>query len=160
MEGLASLDYNVANPLKIYGDRVIPDRNNVNTRLRMYEFANLMGGDHMAGDAGDYVYFDGTQGNSLGHMGDVGKLPWHPTFSNESAFATNSVNQSGNNIGLAEGGQWIENGNGGYQYQPSIWQMQQPNYVENLQRYYQQEKGRGIDSVQLPIPYDSKKLFK
>ena len=158
MKGLGSLSYNVANPLKIYGDKVIPDKSDVDTRLYMYELANLLGGDHMAGDAGDYVYFDGVKSNNLGHMGDKGKLPWHPTFSNESVFATNAKNNS--NIGLAEGGEWLEGDNGDYQYAPSNWQMSQPNYLRDLQRYYQYEKGKGIDKVKLPIPYDSNKLFK
>jgi hypothetical protein len=157
--GLGSLYYNVANNAKIYGDKVIPDRNDVNTRLSMFELANALGGSHMSGDAGDYVYFDGVNSNNFGHMGDAGKLPWHPTFSNGSVFATNAKNKA-NNFGLAEGGEWFKGGDNLYQYTPSNWQLSQPRYLEGLQRYYENEKGRGIDKVKLPMPYDSDKLFK
>ena len=110
--------------------------------------AQALGGSRM--DGNDYVVFDNEVADSqTGHMSDRGKLPWHTTFSNESVFATNSKEPV---LGLAEGGRWI-NKNGKWIYEPSAWQLTQPGYLESLQRYYDYEKGRGIDGVQLPSPY-------
>lgn len=40
------------------------------------------------------------QGDPNAHFSDIGKRPWHPTFSNESAYSNNQT----------PGGQWVQNG--------------------------------------------------
>ena len=96
---------------------------------------------------GDYDYSKADEVNRFGHSTDLGKLPWHPTFSDQSAY--NSL--------ATPAGHWNEQSNSegklGWNYQPSLWQMKQPDYINSLQRYYNQEAGRGIDTVTLPIPY-------
>ena len=96
----------------------------------------------LGGISGDYDYGKGKEANSVGHQTDKGKLPWHPTFSNESAYAS-----EGN-----PGGSW-GNVDGKWVFTPSQQQMQTPGYVESLAQYYAQEKGKGIDKVNMPVPY-------
>ena len=80
---------------------------------------------------------DGIEGNSL-----QGKLPYHPTFSNESPYASK----------LGTNPHW-ENNNGRDVYYPTQEQMQRDGYIAELQDYYKREKGKGIDKIIVPAPY-------
>ena len=74
-----------------------------------------------------------------GHIGDIGKLPNHPTFSNESLYDSKET----------PAGTW-EQTEKGWGYTPSEWQANQPNYKEKLMRYFNREKGHGIDYINSP----------
>jgi hypothetical protein len=63
------------------------------------------------------------EADDKGHYADFGKLPSHPTFSNESKYSNSQT----------PGGGWDHN--------------------EGLARYFQNEYGRGIDNVKMPVPY-------
>ncbi len=105
---------------------------------------------------GDYI-IDNTVPNTVdanGHMLDglehnsmQGKLPMHPTFSDQSPYRDDTA------------GKWEEaygNGPGGVDvYYPTQAQMQGLGYIENLTDYYKHEKGRGIDDIKVPPPYKS-----
>ena len=78
--------------------------------------------------------------NDDGHYTDAGKLPNHPSFSNQSVFATNTD----------PGGSW-SNQNGRWIYSPSDKQLLTNGYIDKLQRYFNNEYGRGIDGVSLPF---------
>ena len=72
----------------------------------------------------DYAYqYMGVPGSN-GHGSDKGKLPNHPTFSNESAFA-NAMNP---------GGQWIQTFQG-TRFQPSMQQWMRPGYDQYIRSY-------------------------
>lgn len=72
-----------------------------------------------------------------------GKLPSHPTFSDESPYAISGF------VG-AEGGKWSKVGNK-WNYTPSNAQFKRnPSYESALLEYFNQEKGNGIDTITLP----------
>ena len=52
---------------------------------------------HQLGPNYDYSVFSGKQ-DSRGHSGDIGKLPWHPTYSDQSAYK-----------GFGPQGIWVDN---------------------------------------------------
>jgi hypothetical protein len=145
MAGLTNnpLMYNLQNQ-KIYGDMVVPDKRSLSQRLSGYELATALSGNGMSGDASDYVDLGNMNVDASGHASDVGKLPWHPTFSNESLFASNNANP---NIGLAAGGRWDDS-----VFYPSRWQMQQPRYID-MMRGYANSPNSGVDAVIPPMPY-------
>jgi hypothetical protein len=72
-----------------------------------------------------------------------GKLPGHPTFSEESPYAIKGLK-------AAEGGKW-NNKDGKWDYTPSQYQFERDsNYADGLWNYFQHEKGNGIDRIILP----------
>ena len=94
--------------------------------------------------------------NEHGHSGDSlngstvqGKLPWHPTFSDQSPYAGNGAPRWEEAYGLGPLGKDV--------YHPTIEQIQRPGYMNELTRYFTNEKGRGIDAVEMPIPYKQNK---
>jgi hypothetical protein len=149
----SAFNYNLSNN-KVYGDRLLPDDRPIQDRFAQYKLAKYLGGSGMHGDSGDYVDLGNMKFDAYtGHGGDAGKLPWHPTFSNQSAFSTNFVN--GEPIfGMAEGGKWTSD-NRGDTFYPSQWQMSRPGYQRELQRYFDNERGRGIDNIVVPPPYEN-----
>ena len=78
--------------------------------------------------------------NDDGHYTDAGKLPNHPTFSNQSVFATDT----------SPGGSW-SNREGRWIFNPSDKQLLTRGYMNKLQEYFNDEYGRGIDGVSLPF---------
>lgn len=108
------------------------------SRMNMDEVSRLLGWIN-----GDYDYGADNQAGEYGHYSDKGKLPHHPTFSDESKYHTAD----------APGGSWSL-ANGGWDFKPTINQIQNvPGYLNSLARYYEEEKGKGIDKVTMPIPY-------
>ena len=96
---------------------------------------------------GDYDYGADSQGpNELGHYTDKGKLPYHPTFSEQSIYANEDT----------PGGKWAKDKD---EFTPSHRQVQQPGYTKGLADYFRQEYGRGITSVKYPVPYATPKEF-
>ena len=92
--------------------------------------------------------------NEMGHMQDgyegntlQGKLPWHPTFSEESPYATGNSPRWESSYGLGPLGKDI--------YHPTQEQMQRKGYVDELSRYFasDQNRGKGIDKIVMPAPY-------
>jgi hypothetical protein len=85
------------------------------------------------------------QGNGLvPHFTDAGKLPNHVTFSDQAVL------DSGN------GGHWVERSQsptGEDTFYPSPQQLRGLGYLDKLQRYFDHEKGNGIDKVIVPPPY-------
>ena len=73
------------------------------------------------------------------HFIDRFKKPNHPTFSTESQYSNDET----------PGGQWNTFGDNKekWNYTPSEWQKGQPNYREKLGRYFEWQKGNGIDSI-------------
>lgn len=94
---------------------------------------------------GDYDYGAGGIQGANGHYGDIGKLPWHPTFSNESKYSNAETPGGawGNIPGAKE--QWV--------FTPSANMMNQEGYDQKLAQYLKNEYGRGIDKVEMPAPY-------
>lgn len=86
-----------------------------------YDVAEANKGKH-AGYNPDYSFglaaLAGTNMNpdDIGHFKDAGKLPNHPTFSNEAILSGQGL------LGQAEGGQWNSN-EGKHSFTPSRWQM-------------------------------------
>ena len=83
------------------------------------------------------------EADDKGHYTDLGKLPSHPTFSNESKYSNAQT----------PGGSWDHNPKEGWVYTPSQEQLKSEGYTEGLARYFQNEYGRGIDNVKMPVPY-------
>ena len=78
------------------------------------------------------------------HFGDAGKLPGHPTFSDQALL------HSMQNVG----GRWDEaNMNHGDVFYPSTQQLDQKGYLDKLQETFVFEKGNGIDDVVVPDGY-------
>ena len=85
---------------------------------------------------------DNPKGMGLGSLAG-GKLPSHPTFSNESPYYIKG-------FASAEGGSWDKQGPK-WNYTPSNEQIKRdPNYLDGLMHYFSREKGNGIDSITLP----------
>jgi len=63
-----------------------------------------------------------------GHSTDVGKLPWHPTFSQESGYSNSKT----------PGGVWDKYGN----YRPSV-QMATDGRVRGLSEYFREVEPNG-----------------
>lgn len=102
---------------------------------------------------GDYDYgAGGIQQGVDGHYGDIGKMPWHATFSNESKYST--VETPGgiwsNVPGAKE--QWV--------FTPSANMMNQEGYDTRLAEYLKNEYGKGIDKVEMPAPYAKPQSIK
>ncbi|RLG27758.1 hypothetical protein DRO03_11375, partial [Methanosarcinales archaeon] len=104
---------------------------------------------------GDYVIDNSIQSgvNEDGHMLDglagnnvQGKLSMHPTFSKQSPHANESAGTWQEAYGNGPNGQDV--------FYPSREQMNTPGYAEGLARYFQHERGRGIDKIQVPPPYN------
>lgn len=92
----------------------------------------------------DYGKSDLVQ-SANGHFSDSGKMPWHPTFSNESSYS-----QPG-----SEGGEWNQTGINSYSYTPSKYQIQS-GFTKGLGKYM-----KNIEpdvELKAPVPYD-KKIF-
>ena len=147
---------------KMYGSgnnaSLVKDERPVQHRLDQLDVAKALGGVNFHGDGGDYIDMGNLSMNEFGHGGDEGKLPWHPSFSNQSAFATNTVKPIYGVPKIAEGGTWVARGENGSKkdvFSPSVFQAKQPWFKNNLQRYYTNERGAGIDEVNMPIPYDN-----
>ena len=111
---------------------------------------------------GDYV-IDNTVSSNVnadGHMldglGDVsqvqGKLPYHPTFSDQSPYRDASAGKWVEAYGLGPLGKDV--------YYPTQEQMQRPGYSAELAQYFKYEKGRGIDDIVVPPPYKNIKGTK
>jgi len=83
------------------------------------------------------------EADDKGHYTDLGKLPYHPTFSNESKYSNAQT----------PGGSWDHNPKEGWVYTPSVDQMKVPEYAEGLGRYLSREYRRGIDNIKMPAPY-------
>ena len=67
----------------------------------------------------------GAAADHRGHLPDTFKKPNHPTFSNESIYAS----------GKYPGGEWIDQGGGKWTFQASPWNVQ--NYgASDLQSYF------------------------
>jgi len=82
------------------------------------------------------------------HFTDGGKLPTHPTFSNESIFSTPQH----------PGGHWVgkdQSPTSQDTYYPSVNQLHGLGYLDKLQNYYDRNKGNGIDKVIVPPPYSN-----
>lgn len=73
-----------------------------------------------------------------GHLGDVGKLPWHPTFSQESAYSNSKV----------PGGVWTDVG-----FRPSV-QMVSDGRTQGLAAYMAQAEPSS--KLLTPIPMNKK----
>jgi hypothetical protein len=101
-------------------------------------YAKMNGGIY-----GDYDYGTDNVKGEFGHYTDKGKLPFHPTFSNESKYSNAQT----------PGGSWDHNPKEGWVYTPSQEQLKSEGYTEGLARYFQNEYGRGIDNVKMPVPY-------
>jgi len=104
----------------------------------------------LGGISGDYDYSQGGEANAMGHYTDKGKMPWHPTFSNESVYS-NADNA---------GGEWYTTDEGKWKFVPSQQQVVEPGYAAMLAEYYQNEKGKGIDTVEYPVPYKTPDKYK
>ena len=89
----------------------------------------------------DYDYSKIGKLDYRGHGTDKGKLPWHPTFSNESEY-------SGSNF---TGGVWDRNGN----YTPSM-DMIKSGQTAGLQKYFNKYEK---ESKLLTTPPMSKSAF-
>ena len=75
---------------------------------------------------GDYDYGKSDQIQAAnGHYSDSGKLPWHPTFSTESAYSTPEF----------KGGTWSQDSNGRHIYSPSE-DMINSGYTKGLGKYF------------------------
>ena len=90
------------------------------------------------------------QGLSLdgrGHGSDIGKLPNHPTFSNESAYDGLLLA----NGQRANGGVW---NTGNKNYTPSNFQLSNMNQgdVNRLQKYFNENEAAAGYSLNIPIP--------
>ena len=74
-----------------------------------------------------------------------GKLPWHPTFSNESPYA--------NGLSSTSAGEW-EKKSDGWQYSPSQGQFNRDiNYQDKLYEYFKHNQGTNdeqTNSIKLP----------
>ena len=83
-------------------------------------------------------------GNGEQYLGlAAGKLPGHPTFSTESPYNIDGFRS-------AQGGQW-SGSDGDWTYSPSQSQIDRdPAYLDKLQKYYDREKGKGIDKIEMP----------
>ena len=109
--------------------------------------------------------------NGHGHFGDAGKLPSHPTFSDQAVLDSSAFH----------GGQWLRapyggEGRLGDVFIPSTDQMQQKGvsnppmsltpydkgfqpptaqeqYAYELKAYLDRERGQGIDAIEVPPPY-------
>jgi hypothetical protein len=101
-------------------------------------YAKMNGGVY-----GDFDYGADNVKGEFGHYTDKGKLPYHPTFSNESKYSNAQT----------PGGDWDYNPKQGWVFTPSVDQMKKPEYSEGLGRYFSREYRRGIDNVQMPAPY-------
>ena len=90
----------------------------------------------------DYDYSKTSGIDSRGHSTDLGKLPWHPTFSQESAYSSPEF----------IGGVWNQNGN----YTPSL-DMINAGFTHGLGRYMRRVEP---NSKLLVTPPLSKKAFE
>ena len=108
-------------------------------------------------DGGNYIIDDKFGSNTRDHRGHMqdggyssklqGKLPWHPTFSDESPYASEKM----------PGGTWF-NGRGlvADRFTPSQ-QMVQDGRTRGLADYFRRvEKGNELVA---PVPYDAKSAF-
>ena len=110
------------------GGYVLSDQQALNDIERMKT------GKHLP-DAGD----DGRQYLGLA----VGKLPWHPAASNESPYSIKGFKG-------AEAGDWDQI-DGKWVYKPSQAQFDRnPNYTSELMNYFNNNKGKYVDSIQMP----------
>ena len=73
---------------------------------------------------GNYDYGAGGTQAANGHYTDIGKLPWHPTFSDESKYSTDSF----------KGGTWGNDSLATYSYTPSLDQIK-AGYTNGLYEY-------------------------
>lgn len=80
--------------------------------------------------------FSRRMGFKTGHSSDIGKLPWHPTFSNESAYSSSAY----------QGGQWSDlNLEGASQFTPSL-DMLKTIDIEKLKAYFLSfERGNNLN---------------
>ena len=120
-------------------------------------FSNPIAFDGLQLDGSDYMIdnkFGSNERDSRGHMKDggykstlQGKLPWHPTFSNESPYASKDK----------PGGSWF-NGMGILPdtFTPSI-EMIQDGRANGLSEYFKKfEQG---NKLKAPTPYDTNSSF-
>lgn len=97
--------------------------------------------------------------DTRGHLSDIGKLPWHPTFSNQSAYS--KQHQLENKHPLVKyanpnkapvGGVWSEY-NGIVTYTPSQ-EMVQKGYIGGLAKYMKLVEPDA--KLSAPVPYSNK----
>ena len=109
------------------GDYVLTDTQALN------ELERIKSGKHA---------LDNPTGYGLGSIAG-GKLPGHPTFSNDSPYAIKGLKS-------AEGGEWYGS-EGNWTYVPSKAQFERdPKYMDNLMGYFDREKNNGINRIILP----------
>lgn len=97
----------------------------------------------LGGVGPDYDYGLAGKMAANGHSSDAGKLPWHPTFSTESAYSNAKT----------PGGTWetkIINGEKKQTYTPSAW-MVQNGLAEGLAEYMKRVEPNVV--LQMPAPY-------
>ena len=102
------------------------------------------------GENSDYDYRIGTLdayskgepvSNYFGHWTDAGKKPDHPTFSKESWFSQ---------FGNKKGGEWKQSEDGSWEFYPQEWQVKDIDRMNKLMKYFENERGKGIDRIVLP----------
>ena len=94
---------------------------------------------------GDYDYGLAGKAAANGHYSDKGKLPWHPTFSTESAYSTDKY----------PGGVWSKY-NGKDVFTPSQ-AMVRAGATKGLAHYFSKVEPNSI--LRAPVPY-SANVFK
>ena len=118
-------------------DFLIAERENIADR-QLDRYARATGGIGL-----DYDYSKAGRIDARGHTGDAGKLPNHPTFSQESAYSNS----------LIQGGRWIADEMTGKYigFEPSTQMANNQGRMESLVNYMQ----RAEPDVQLimPAPY-------
>ena len=110
---------------------------NGNADRQLDNYARITGGI-----GPDYDYGKAGTVDGRGHVGDTGKLPNHPTFSQESAYSN----------GLAQGGRWIADAEGNYiGFEPSVQMAKDQGRMKSLANYIR-EVEPGVKLI-MPAPY-------
>ena len=110
---------------------------------------------------GDYDYGMDKQAGLYGHYSDKGKLPYHPTFSNESAYATKDKpggSWKGEQVGLMKR---VDT------YTPSQQMLRDgraaglPGYISRTNDYHEKmnHKGQYVE-LEYPVPYKTPEYRK
>lgn len=142
MNGLGDINVN-ANQYNIGINGIQNKYNNESTNELQAKLFNSIGQD--------YDYGLANAQDARGHYTDTGKLPWHPTFSNESSYSTPEQT----------GGAWSRTVNGvGVEvdkFVPSQYMMQNNN-VGNLGEYFNHVEPNAI--LEAPTPYKTNSLYE
>lgn len=100
----------------------------------------------LGGISGDYDYGQDREAGAQGHYSDKGKMPWHPTFSEESNYSTDKYS----------GGTWSKDADGKDVFVPSQ-DMVQAGAVRGLAEYFKRVEPNG--KLIAPVPYNDT-IFK